>query len=161
MVRHDFEPVFLRQDMQEVVTNSPKPIASDGLSSVTGPVVGRHDDNDGVFGHGTLTPEEVSQIQKLADEYNTQIDVIGSRAAGRGRNINTDFRAPSDIKGQRSDIDFRYDGRIDIETDGRFWKALTSVGNGTGSTAYDAGPGGSKPPVIEFRPNTSPIHRRC
>ena len=81
MVRHDFEPVFLRQDMQEVVTNSPKPIASDGLSSVTGPVVGRHDDNDGVFGHGTLTPEEVSQIQKLADEYNTQIDVIGSRAA--------------------------------------------------------------------------------
>ena len=35
----------------------------------------------------TLTPEEAAEIQANADKYNTNIDVVGSRAASRGRNV--------------------------------------------------------------------------
>jgi hypothetical protein len=144
-----------------MVLTPPQPVSRCGLTSVVVRLARRGaDDNEGVFGPGTLTLEEVSEIQSLANKYNTKIDVIGSRAACRGRNINTVLAAPSDIKGPRSDIDFRYDGRIDIDTDGRFWQELRNIGNGAGSTASDAGPGGSKPPVIEFTPNAPPVHIR-
>jgi len=41
---------------------------------------------------GRLTPQEAEQIQRVADNYNTEIHVVGSRAGGRGRNIDTDLQ---------------------------------------------------------------------
>ena len=42
------------------------------------------EDDGGVFGPGTLTEDEVKELQEIADKHNTPIDVIGSRAAGKG-----------------------------------------------------------------------------
>ena len=40
---------------------------------------------------GTLTAAEEAEIQAIANRYNTTIDVVGSRAAGQGRNIASDL----------------------------------------------------------------------
>ena len=39
----------------------------------------------------TLTPEEAAEIQSITDKYNTNIDVVDSRAASRGCNVATDL----------------------------------------------------------------------
>jgi len=56
-----------------------------------------------VVGPGKLTPQEAEQIQRVADNYNTEIHVVGSRAGGRGRNIDTDLPVGKG-EGTRSDI---------------------------------------------------------
>jgi peptidoglycan hydrolase-like protein with peptidoglycan-binding domain len=112
----------------------------------------------GVVGPTTLTAEEAAQIQALADKYNTQIDVIGSRAAGRGRNIETNLPVGKG-RGTRSDIDFRYDGQVEIDTSGTFTNELHNVGRGAGSPSFVDGPGNSTPPVIEFKPGVPAVLR--
>jgi RHS repeat-associated protein len=114
--------------------------------------------NQGKFGPGTLTPKETAQIQALADKHNTQIDVIGSRAAGRGRNIETNLPVGKGLA-TRSDIDYRYDGQVEIDTGGHFTPKLRDVGGGAGSPSFATGPGGSNPPVIEFKPGVPPVRR--
>jgi hypothetical protein len=62
----------------------------------------------------------------------TPIDVIGSRASGKGRHIDTK-RAVGKLATERSDIDIRYDGQVDIDTRGAFTDLLRSIGNRAGS----------------------------
>ena len=56
----------------------------------------------------TLTPEEAVEIQSITDKYNTNIDVVVSRAASKGCNVATDLPVGKGSD-KRSDIDFRYD----------------------------------------------------
>lgn len=37
----------------------------------------------------SLTADEAAEIQTIANKYRTTIDVVGSRAAGQGRNVQT------------------------------------------------------------------------
>ena len=101
---------------------------------------------------GTLTAAERAEIQALADKYNTVIDVVGSRAAGTGRNVETTLPVG---KGEsfRSDIDFRIDATHPQV--GNVIKDLKEVGNGAGSasTKYSTTTRPTKPPFIRFGPN--------
>jgi hypothetical protein len=109
------------------------------------------------LGPGTLTDEELKELQDLADKHDAQIDVIGSRAEGRGRNI-SDTTLPVDKgPGTRSDIDVRIDGQKDIDSGGALSDGIKGVGNGAGSVASSTGLP-SKPPVIIIRPNAKPVH---
>jgi len=108
---------------------------------------------------GSLTAQETAQLQALADAHGTQIDVVGSRAAGAGRNIESALPVGKG-PGTRSDIDIRYDGQVDINTGGRFTNQLRQVGGSAGAPSFSTGPGGSTAPVIEFRPGQPPIWRR-
>jgi RHS repeat-associated protein len=115
------------------------------------------------FGRGTLTNGETAEIQALANKYSTQIDVLGSRAAGKGRRIRSDLPVGKDAPGQsptRSDIDFRYDGQVEIDHRGAFTDELREVGKGAGAPSFSSGPGGSRAPVIEFRPGVPPVWRK-
>jgi hypothetical protein len=100
---------------------------------------------------GTLTESERAEIQAIADKYNTQIDVVGSRAAGEGRNIDTDLPV-GEGEGTRSDIDFRIDGGHPAVND--LIEELKAVGNGAGSASlkyiYNFRP--TKEPFIRFTP---------
>lgn len=66
---------------------------------------------------GTLADAERQQLQNLADDYNTTIDVVGSRAARQGRNIHADLLVGNG-PGTRSDIDVIIDGQVDIDARG-------------------------------------------
>ena len=108
-------------------------------------------------GSGTLNPSEVAEIQAIANKYNTTIDVVGSRAAGQGRNINDPSLPVGKPPGTRSDIDFRYDtghpqaAQIQAE--------LNQVSGGAGNAAAKhsnnpaAGGRASYPPSIQIKPN--------
>jgi RHS repeat-associated protein len=106
------------------------------------------------LGPNTLTPKEIQELQALADRYKTNIDVIGSRAAGNGRNIATDLPVGKG-PGTRSDIDVRIDGQVDIDTRGGLSNDVGNVGNGAGTVASSTGLP-SSPPVIKFRPGKPP-----
>ena len=107
---------------------------------------------------GTLTQKEMEELQKIADEFNTQIDVIGSRAAGEGNNINTNLPIGKGKK-YRSDIDVRINGQVEIDTQGGLSNAIGKIGNGAGSVASSTGGMiSSVPLVIIFRPGVPPIH---
>jgi RHS repeat-associated protein len=105
---------------------------------------------------GTLTAAERAEIQAIADEFGTDIDVVGSRAAGTGRNIDkTHLPAGKDPPGQpgttRSDIDFRIDGQLDSDTNGALSDRLKEVSNNAGQIAGKGLPEiSSHPPVIRF-----------
>jgi hypothetical protein len=108
---------------------------------------------------GRLTPQEAEQIQRVADNYNTEIHVVGSRAGGRGRNIDTDLPVG---KGEdtRSDIDMRIHGQDDIDSRGRLSDELINVGGRAGSVSPFRGLGGNPnthPSKIIFKPNQPPI----
>ena len=109
------------------------------------------------LGPGTLTDEELKELQELADKHDTQIDVIGSRAEGRGRNITDKNRPVGKGAEERSDIDVRIDGQKDIDSAGQLSDGIKGVGNGAGSVASSTGLE-SKPPVIIIRPNSKPVH---
>jgi RHS repeat-associated protein len=108
----------------------------------------------------SLTASEVAQIQAIANRYNTTIDVVGSRAAGRGQNINTNLLLREQVPpGQpyRSDIDFRIDA-AHPQADALI-ADLKRVGNGAGSAGKNwstnpATQGGraTEPPLIRFTP---------
>ena len=103
------------------------------------------------------------QLRKLGQSYFNpraaiyhyiSIDVIGSRAAGNGRNIATDLPVRKG-SGTRSDIDVRIDGQVDIDTRGGLSSDVGNVGNGAGTVASSTGLP-SSPPVIKFRPGKPP-----
>ncbi len=106
---------------------------------------------------GTLTPDERAELQRIADKYNTSIDVVGSRAAGRGRNIYTSLPAgkdpPNALGTTRSDIDVRVDGQAVIDSQGRLPDELLEMSGGAGNI-HDSSLGiyPSRPPFITFRP---------
>lgn len=100
---------------------------------------------------GTLTKQEMDEIQAVADKHKTTIDVVGSRAAGEGRNVETDFPVG---KGDntRSDIDFRID--TEHENVGELISDLKAVGNGAGSASRRHGTNHrpTSPPFIRTKP---------
>ena len=102
---------------------------------------------------GGLTVGEQTEIQAIANEFNTQIDVVGSRAGGVGRNVGTQLPVGKG-PGNRSDIDFRISGEDDIRSGGALSGRLQQVGSGAGSVVSSglpeipSGPG----PVIRFLP---------
>jgi len=106
----------------------------------------------------TLTESEVAEIQALSDKFKTEIHVVGSRAGARGRNVETELPVGEGPR-TRSDIDFRYDGQVDINTGGGFSEALIGVGGGAGRASFSSGTAVSKPPYIRFTPGGgSPTH---
>jgi hypothetical protein len=105
---------------------------------------------------GTLTAAEEAEVQALANRYNTTIDVVGSRAAGQGRNIGTNLPVGKDPPGlpgtTRSDIDFRIDTSHPQASE--LISDLQKVGNGAGSagTKWGTNQRPTYPPVIRFSP---------
>jgi hypothetical protein len=101
---------------------------------------------------GTLTAAERTEIEAIANKYNTTIDVVGSRAAGKGRNIETTLPVGKDPS-LRSDIDFRIDASHPQVGD--LIKDLKGVGGGAGSasTKYSTTTRPTQPPFIRFEPN--------
>jgi hypothetical protein len=105
--------------------------------------------------NGTLTVAEAEELQSIANEFKTEIHVVGSRAAGRGRNIETDLPVGKDPPGSpgttRSDIDLRVDSEVDIRTGGRFSHALKNIGpDGLVDVRPLIGP--PRAPVITIKP---------
>jgi hypothetical protein len=108
----------------------------------------------------SLTAAEAGQIQGIANKYGTNVDVVGSRAAGAGRNINSPelpVTLADGTKGPRSDIDFRFDTAHPRA--GELAEELNQVGNGAGSARMDKsnnpmveGGRDSYPPFIRFGP---------
>lgn len=101
---------------------------------------------------GTLTPAELAELQAIADRYKTEIHVIGSRAAGAGRNIETDLPVGKG-PGTRSDIDVRISGEADIASGGYL---SHDIANFSGGAAKIHDPGlpqiPSRSPVIKITP---------
>ena len=100
---------------------------------------------------GTLTNAERQALQDVADKYQTDIDVVGSRGAGQGRNIDTDLPVRKG-PGTRSDIDIRYDPDLEINTRGGLTNDLKNIGDGTLIDARPRLPGGTEPPFIRISP---------
>lgn len=106
---------------------------------------------------GTLTKAERAEIQAIADKYDTIIDVVGSRAAGGGRDIDTNYpvgKNTADSSPTRSDIDFRIDTRHPKVLE--LIEELRRVGNGAGSASTDHGTNHRKTrrPYIRFVPKS-------
>jgi RHS repeat-associated protein len=99
---------------------------------------------------GTLSSAERVALQRVANEFDTEIHVVGSRAAGKGRGVGTDL-PPGKGPGTRSDIDLRIDSEIDIRTSGMFSDALKDIGP---PGLVDVRPiiGPPRSPVITFTP---------
>lgn len=98
---------------------------------------------------GALTEAEQESLQQIADLFQTTIEVVGSRGAGKGRHIDTDFPFGKGA-GTRSDIDVRIDGQRDIDSRGALSDALynTVPGVSVGSRLF----GGLRLPFIEIKP---------
>ncbi len=96
-----------------------------------------------------MTAAEEANIQAIAKKYATSIDVVGSRAAGKGRNIGSSLPVG---KGRwtRSDIDFRIDGNHS-EVDSLIAE-LRAVSNGAGraSLKYTTNARPTRAPYIRF-----------
>jgi RHS repeat-associated protein len=112
--------------------------------------------NISVPGEGTLTEGELNDLQGVADQYNTPIDVVGSRGGGGGRNIGTDLPVGKG-EGTRSDIDVKVDGQVDIDTSGRMTDDLKNIGGGDLVNVGARNYGGSYPPYIQIRPGLPPV----
>jgi RHS repeat-associated protein len=102
--------------------------------------------------NGTLTVAESEELQAIANDFKTEIDVVGSRAAGKGRNIETDLPVGKG-SGTRSDIDVRIDGQRNIDSRGALADRVIAVGKGAGSVASEGLPlVKTRPPFIRFTP---------
>lgn len=100
---------------------------------------------------GALTAAEQAEIQAIANKYGTTVDVVGSRAAGVGRNVETTLPVGKGAN-LRSDIDFRIDaGHPQV---GELIKDLKGVGGGAGSasTKCSTTTRPTQPPFIRFDP---------
>jgi hypothetical protein len=105
-------------------------------------------------GEGYLTPDEVKELQAIANKYKTTFYVVGSRAEGRGRNIfRTDLPVGKDSPGvtTRSDIDVRIDSEVDINSRGGLSNDIANVSNGAGKSMVLIGKQANAP-AIEFKP---------
>ncbi len=99
---------------------------------------------------GGLSSAEKKALQGVADDFDTTLDVVGSRAAGRGRGVGTN-RPVGKGPGTRSDIDVRIDSQIDINTGGRLSDALKNIADGLVDVRPRL-PGGSHSPLIPIKP---------
>lgn len=102
---------------------------------------------------GALTEAEHQALQRIADQFQTSIDVVGSRGAGNGRNIDTGLPFGKG-DGTRSDIDVRVDGQVEIDRRGALSDALYNTVPGV--SVGPRLPGGSRPPFIEIKPRARP-----
>lgn len=92
---------------------------------------------------------EREALQKIADLFQTTVDVVGSRGAGKGRAIDTDLPFGKG-SGTRSDIDVRIDGQREIDLRGVLSDTLyNSI---PGISVSSRLPGGSHSPFIEIKP---------
>ncbi len=110
-----------------------------------------------VPGRNTLTASEAENLQAIAAKYKTEIDVVGSRAAGRGRNIDTDLPVGKDPFGAprttRSDIDVRISGEADIASGGMLSNDISNASGGAGNIVSSGLPEiASSPPFIKITP---------
>jgi len=98
---------------------------------------------------GSLTETEQQALQRIAYQFQTTIDVVGSRGAGKGRSIDTDLPFGKG-NGTRSDLDVRIDGQMEIDTRGALSDLLynTVPGISVGTRLV----GGSRLPFIEITP---------
>lgn len=100
----------------------------------------RNDDKaPDLIGPNSLESKDVSDIQTIANKFGVRIDVGGSRAQGRGRNIERhDFPADKDPGDNRtrSDIDFIVD--VTHKDFPRIMSELRPIGGGAGSLHPDA-----------------------
>jgi RHS repeat-associated protein len=100
--------------------------------------------------NGTLSAAERAALQEIANEFDTEIHVVGSRAAGRGRAVGSRL-PPGRGPGTRSDIDVRIDTDVEIRTGGALSDALKEMGP-TGLVDVRPLIGTPRPPVITFTP---------
>ena len=101
-----------------------------------------------------MTASEVAEIEAIAKKYKTTIDVVGSRAAGEGRNIGTNQPVGRQIKGgppTRSDIEFRIDAAHPQAE--ALIQQLQGVGNGAGTAGRKWTTNPTEPPFIRFNGN--------
>jgi hypothetical protein len=104
------------------------------------------------FGDKTFTKQEHKELQDIANKYDTELEVYGSRARNQGRNINRQDLPVGKGQGTRSDIDVRIDGDIDIATKGRLSDDVSSVGNGAGSPRPKISGIRNDTPTIKIKP---------
>ena len=97
----------------------------------------------------------MDELQEIADKYNTELDVIRSRASGNGRNIDQPNLPVGKEPNTRSDIDIRFDGQRDIDSRGRLSNDIANASNGAGKVTSSTGLP-SNPPYIKIRPNQPP-----
>jgi hypothetical protein len=69
-------------------------------------------------------------LQNVAKKYNTEIKVVGSRATGDGRNINTNNPVDKG-PGTKSDIDVLIDKQLEIDTRGQITDDIINLTGGT------------------------------
>lgn len=101
---------------------------------------------------GKMTATEVQETQQIVDEYDSTVDVGGSRASGFGRNIENPELPPGKGPGTRSDIDFRSDTSHPQSEE--MIEALKKVGDGAGSAGpkWSTAKRPTTPPYIRFKP---------
>lgn len=100
---------------------------------------------------GTLTKDELDAFSRIADKYDVQLDIVGSRAAGKGRHIHTD-RPVGKSSDQRSDIDVKVDGQAVIDSRGQLADDLKNIGDDPNLVQVLNKFGDSYPPVIIIKP---------
>lgn len=81
----------------------------------------------------SLTAIEFFRLKRIAKEFNTTIYVVGSRASGQGRNINTNLPVGKG-SGTRSDIDIKIDGQKDIDSRGALSQRLSQLSGNAGQS---------------------------
>jgi len=90
-----------------------------------------------IVGRGSLEAEDLVEIQRISKAYRIDIEVGGSRANGKGRNIAShNLPVDSGVTASRSDIDFIFD--LDHPSARDIARELRSVGHGAGSVHPDA-----------------------
>ena len=101
--------------------------------------------------NGSLTRAEVETLQRIANEFKVELDIVGSRGAGAGRNIESDLPVGKG-PGTRSDIDVRVEGQAVINSGGRLADALKNIGNDPNLVQVLNNFGESFPPFIRISP---------
>jgi hypothetical protein len=92
-----------------------------------------------VPGPRTVTASEYGQLQAIANRFNTRIEIVGSRGAGLGRNVETTLPTEGKGDGTRSDIDVVIDGQKDIDTGGALSEAIRNSCGGITQVASVSG----------------------
>lgn len=100
---------------------------------------------------GFLTAGEARELQAISTRYKTTLYVVGSRASGKGRNIQWSHLPSGKGPGTRSDIDVRIDGQADILSGGRLSHDIANVSSGIGKSMVLIG-NEAAPPAIKFSP---------
>ena len=101
--------------------------------------------------NGTLTAKERFELQVIVNHFNTRLYVMGSRAEGKGRNIDYVFYPVGKGPRTRSDIDVLIDGQLDIDTGGALSEKVSDVGNDAGEPKPWHREEWIKPPYIIFK----------